>query len=387
MSLIDYCDNLRQREVVDLYEQGYSSRQIADKLNSNDSSHIRRSIRRAKARATQNGDRPEHNMTHPLPEPHKLKRHSVNYVDGAIKQEWVISEPDKERQLELMREAVDALKSEIFPEKATAPPKLCNQDLASCYVISDFHVSQLSWGEECGDEWSTSIAENMLVDWFQSAIQSAPNSHTGILAELGDLLHADGVNLEAVTPESGNILDADIRFQKLVRVVIRALRRVIALMLEKHQCVHVLLCEGNHDTASSVWLREMFCTLYEDEPRVTVDTSPEPFYCIEWGLTSLFFHHQHKAKVADLSRVFAGKFREIFGRTKYSYAHCGHLHHQASKEDQLMIVEQHSTLAARDAHSSRAGHINQRGATSITYSKEFGEVGRITVRPEMVNQG
>ena len=385
MSLEGYAYSDRQRLIARRFDAGKSSYEIAQEIGV-DPASIRSVRRKLENRATQRGDNPDYSIDRPIPDGHKLKGISDMRENEDGKPIWYKFDQDKERQLELMREAVEALKSEILPEKESRPPKLCNQDLASCYVISDFHIGQLSWGEECGDEWGTDIAENMLVRWFESAIQSAPNSHTGILAELGDPLHHDGVNLEAITPASGNILDADTRFQRLVRVVIRALRRVIALMLEKHQLVHVLLCEGNHNIASSVWLRELFQTLYEAEPRVSVDTSPEPFYCVEWGLTSLFFHHQHKAKMSDLSRVFAGKFREMFGRTKYSYAHCGHLHHQASKEDQLMIVEQHSTLAARDAHSSRAGYINQRGATAITYSREFGEVGRVTVRPEMVGR-
>ncbi len=72
----------------------------------------------------------------------------------------------------------------------------------------------------------------------------------------------------------------------------------------------------------------------------------------------------------------------MFGRTKYSYAHMGHLHHIDVKENQMMVVEQHSTLAAKDAHSARGGYLSQRGASVITYSKHEGEVARATIRPE-----
>lgn len=63
----------------------------------------------------------------------------------------------------------------------------------------------------------------------------------------------------------------------------------------------------------------------------------------------------------------------------------GHLHHVESKEDQLMIVEQHPTIAAKDAHATRGGYIAQRGASVITYSKSAGEVSRSTIRPEMIH--
>jgi len=116
---------------------------------------------------------------------------------------------------------------------------------------------------------------------------------------------------------------------------------------------------------------------------VTVDSTETPYYCYEWGKTSLFFHHGHKKKLNDISQVFAGLYREVVGRTEYSYAHIGHLHHVQAKEDSLMIAEQHPTLAAKDAHSARGGYSSMRGASVITYSKCSGEVARQTLRPEI----
>ena len=81
----------------------------------------------------------------------------------------------------------------------------------------------------------------------------------------------------------------------------------------------------------------------------------------------------------------SAKFREIWGNTKFSYAHMGHFHHVDRKEKTLMIVEQHPTLAAADAYASRGGYLSMRSASVITYRKQHGEVGRITLTPEMVS--
>ena len=178
-------------------------------------------------------------------------------------------------------------------------------------------------------------------------------------------------------------MDADTRYQKIVRVAIRCVRAVITKLLTKHKRVHVLMAEGNHDTASSIWLREWLAAVFEDEPRVSVDSSPDPYYCYEHGKTALFFHHGHKRKISDIAPVFAAKFRDTFGRTKHAYAHMGHLHHVDVKESPLMIVEQHRTLAAPDAYASRGGWISGRDAKVITYSKAHGEVGRVTISPAM----
>jgi len=82
--------------------------------------------------------------------------------------------------------------------------------------------------------------------------------------------------------------------------------------------------------------------------------------------------------------VFAGLYRDIFGKTKHSYAHTGHCHHKESKETNLMYLTQHTTLAAKDSHASRGGYQSKRDAKVITYSKKYGEVGSSTISPEMI---
>ena len=329
------------------------------------------------------GIAPESDWTKPVPEGYRVKGVSSLYDgDGQLRAQWVKSQIDPERMEAIVREALAAMSSTIKRAKPVPAPKRTAAPLLNCYVVTDYHLGMLSWHEETGADWDTAIAEDMLVRWFEAAIAQAPAAHTGVLAQLGDFLHWDG--LYAVTPASKHLLDADTRFQKLVRVAIRVLRRVIGLLLNKHERVHLVLAEGNHDPASSIWLREWFAVLFEDEPRVTVDLSPDPYYCVEWGRTALFFHHGHKRKPANVDTVFASKFREVFGRTGHAYAHMGHMHHVDQRETNLMIVEQHRTLAAPDAYAARGGWMSGRDACVITYHREFGEVGRARVSDKML---
>lgn len=183
---------------------------------------------------------------------------------------------------------------------------------------------------------------------------------------------------------SGHVLDADTRYQKLVRYMISMVRCVIEMALEKHSEVKLMLVQGNHDESGMIWLAEMFKSFYSDNPRIEVDTSPDVFKALQFGKTSLFYHHGHKARFDAIESIMISKFRDIFGSTKYSYAHVGHLHHQKTVEGRNMIVEQHQTLAAKDAYASRGGWMSQRGANVIVYSSEFGEVERYTIKPEML---
>jgi hypothetical protein len=334
------------------------------------------------------GYAPEHDMTHEVPEPFSVKGVSTLYTTGEdgqtrVSAQWVKSTQDRSAREALLREAIEAFSEDIPRAPRVDPPKRdLDEALLNLYTITDFHLGMLAWGEETGADWDTAIAEETMVAWFAQAIAQSPPAKVAAFAQLGDLLHYDG--LEAVTPTNRNVLDADTRFQKIVRVAIRVLRRVIGMLLAKYDRVYVLMAEGNHDIASSVWLREWFAALYEDEPRAIVDRSPDPYYCIEHGKTALFFHHGHLSKIGKVDAVLAGKFREVFGRTQHNYAHVGHLHHIDVKETSLMVIEQHRTLAAPDAYASRGGWLAGRDAQVITYHKEWGEVGRVRISAAMV---
>lgn len=296
---------------------------------------------------------------------------------------WHKTDRAEQDRLVAMRAAVDAFKEELpRAAPAVAGARHTRADLLNLFAVSDNHFGMLSWREETGADYDVKIAEQVLLDWFAAAIAQSPDAHTALFGQIGDVMHHD--SLESVTPAHRHVLDADSRLQKVIRVVIRCMRRIIDMLLEKHEHVHVIMASGNHDPASSAWLREMFAVFYENEPRITVDNSPSLYYAYEWGDTALFLHHGHKRGIANVDATMAGMFREMFGRSKYAYAHIGHLHSDEGRKSGLMYVERHETLAAPDAYAAGGGWLSGRSAKVITYSKKFGEVGRHTLRPEMV---
>lgn len=350
---------------------------------------IQEAINRVKDRAAKRGFSPEHNMTNTVPESFGIDKITINYdSQNNVNQQWVRAKVDPAKQKIIMEEARAAFVDTIPRDKISAPLSKkqaaeIDPDKLNLYVITDYHIGMNSWWEETGENWDISIAENLLYAWFKEAVLRTPNAKVGVIGQLGDFLHWDG--LLPLTPASRHVVDADTRYRLIVRVAIRVLRRVIALLLQKHEHVHLICAEGNHDESSSIVLSECFGAFYEDDPRVTVDLTGDIYYCYEWGKTSLFFHHGHRKKVTNVHDVFAAKFREVFGRTKYSYGHIGHLHHAEMKETNLMKVEQHRTLAAKDAYASRGGYLSDREAVAITYSRECGYAGTIAITPEMLD--
>jgi hypothetical protein len=303
-------------------------------------------------------------------------------AQGRVIQQWTKTNEDRASQIIALRTMVDTLKEDLPRIEPTAGPAWINADLLNNYIICDSHFGMLSWKEETGADYNLRIAEQLLLDWFSAAIAMSPAAHTGVFAQLGDLAHHD--SLESVTPAHRHVLDADSRLQKIIRVIIRVIRQIISMLLKKHQHVHIIMASGNHDPASSAWLREMLAAMYENEPRISVDSSPSLYYAYEWGKTALFYHHGHKRNVSNVDTVFAGMFREMYGRCTKSFAHIGHLHSDEGKTTNLMKVERHETLAAPDAFAAGGGWLSGRSAKVITYTKNGGEVFRSILSPEMV---
>lgn len=373
---------VRQGEILKALEEHGSYRATCAALDISVGT-LSNTIARIKFKAAAHGYSPEHDMTRVAPEPFVVRGTSTYYnEEGQVKGQWVKTRIDDSKFQQMLMEAVEAMKEEIPRVSLVDPPPHGNENLLNCYVITDYHLGMLSWGEETGADWDVDIAEHLIIQWFQQAISQSPNAERALFAQLSDFLHFDG--MDAVTPASKHLLDVDTRFSKLVRSAIKVLRTVIDMLLQKHQQVHIIMADANHDPVSQIWLREWFSVLYENEPRITVDKSPNPYNAYEFGKTALFFHHGHKKKVANVSDVFVGMFREMFGRTKQAYAHMGHLHSIDIKENNLMIVEQHRTLAPADAYAARGGWLSGRDAKVITYHKEFGEVSRLTINSDML---
>ena len=371
----------RERQFIDALKVHDSARAASKAMGLNKDA-VGESMRRLQARAARLGIAPGH-FEHGVAPGYLMGKVTVQRAsDGAIERTWERQSPDHSQAMDALRIAVGALVETIDPMPAVPAPNVFNADLCNLFTYSDFHLGMLAQEEEGGADWDLKIAERTLSGSFAMMLAQSPPAHTAVINIQGDMLHTDG--LLPVTPAHRHILDADGRFSRIVAVAIRSIRNLVKMALEKHPAVHLIICEGNHDEASSVWLRLMFQALYENEPRIEVNASELPFYVLEWGQTMLGFHHGHKVKNEQLPLLFAAQFPEVWGRTKRRAVHCGHRHHCDEKEYNGVTVVQHPTIAARDAYAARGGWIADRSVQCITYSKRFGQVGRVFVCPEML---
>ena len=112
----------------------------------------------------------------------------------------------------------------------------------------------------------------------------------------------------------------------MVRTAIRAIRFQIEGMLKKHKKLKLIIEIGNHDPVATIWLMEAFNMFYENEPRVSIDTTPRPFHCFTFGANFIGTHHGDKVKMNLLPIVFASDYATEWGETVYRTIHTGHIH-------------------------------------------------------------
>lgn len=315
-----------------------------------------------------------------IPEGHTVKGISTLVDgDGNTIQTWyktVIDRDNAEGAIESIKNAFDNYKRPKF--KQPEPTKI-DTDTITLYPLPDLHLGLFAWGKETGEDWDMPIA----IDAYQTGMSrinaASPASENAIILGGGDLLHAD--NSENRTMKSGNTLDVDTRYSKVLGMAGELLVYQIELALTKHKTVHVRILPGNHDEHSAIAMTWFLHAWYRETDRVIIDTDPSLFWWFEFGKTMLAATHGHAAKLLDMPAIMASRWREVWGRTEHAYAHGFHVHHKTQRvfEAGGAITESHQAPTAQDAYHHQHGYLAGRSLSSITYHKDAGEIGRARI--------
>ena len=373
----------RQREIIEAVEEHGTQAKAAKALGISLRS-LERVLARAKKAAAKRGHAPDHDMTHTTPEGYKVKGVSTYYDDeGKVRGQWVKTDEDKQARIDSLLERLEEFSWKPAP-KIAKKEKAHDKALCTLLTITDFHLGMYAYAKETGDDWDTDMAAKEYLSAIQEMCDGSPNAHIGILNIQGDFLHWDG--LDAVTPTSKHVLDADTRFSRLIDMSLDVVMMSVEIMLAKFSQVKVIVCEGNHDLVGSMWIRKAIKKIYMKNPRIEVDDTDFPFYAHLHGSIMLAFHHGHKVKNSNLPALFSSepRYRKMWGEAEYTYIHTGHYHHteQMMGEGGGAIVERHPTLSGKDAYAARGGYHSWRAAHAITYHADYGEHRRVTVTPK-----
>jgi hypothetical protein len=376
-SLLPYATDSQARYIRALLEHG-SHRKTAAALGCNRRS-LERSLQCARATAAKRGWSPAHDMTHTVPDGFNVKGVSTLYNgDGEVAAQWVKSNVDDERRIELAREFIAGLAEGV---RGLAKPVKINRknferEILCAYGAGDPHFGMRAWSEETGGaNFDLTIASDEFKAAVSHLIELAPAAENAIFIDVGDTTHAD--SRKNATPQSGHLLDTDSRYQKVVRTTAGIYRFVIDALLRKHQTVDVIVAPGNHSPDTAGWLSFCLSLVYENEPRVRVNLSPSYYLYHRFGNVLLGVTHGDKAaKFRDLAEIMAADRAKDWGETKHRYWFTGHIHHEKEQEFRGCVVRSLNTLAPADSWNAEQGYRSRRQMTRFDMHAEHGEVGR-----------
>lgn len=332
--------------------------------------------------STPNGDfiqqKPERGEEWALPDGHSVKGVSALVdADGRTIQQWIKTkeEPSAVDIAAMLKSAFDDVK----PAEPIPAPLVSEDDLLTLTPLADFHIGLFAWHRETGANWDLSIAERVIGSALDDLIARTPPSGHAIVLGGGDLLHSD--SNENKTAKSGNVLQVDGRYQKVLMTACRLVVRAIDANLARHRHVTVRILPGNHDEHASVAVAYFLLAWYRNEPRVTVDVDPSLFFWFRFGKVLLGATHGHTVKLKDMASIMAHRRAEDWGATVHRFIHGFHIHHSSkyATEGNGVISESHQTPTPQDAWHWGAGFLSGRSMQSISYHREFGEVSRVRV--------
>lgn len=268
---------------------------------------------------------------------------------------------------------------DVQPAEPIAAPTHVYDDLLTLTPLADWHIGLFSWHRETDTNWDLKIAESVIGSAIEDLISRTPPSANAIILGGGDLLHSD--NNENKTARSGNVLQVDGRYQKVLMTACRLVVRSIDASLKRHGHVTVRILPGNHDEHASVAVAYFLLAWYRNEPRVTVDVDPSLFFWFRFGKVMIGATHGHTVKLKDMVSIMAHRRAEDWGATRHRFVHGFHIHHSSkfASEGGGVISESHQTPTPQDAWHFGSGFLSGRSMQSISYHKEYGEVSRVRV--------
>jgi hypothetical protein len=302
---------------------------------------------------------------------------TVQRGPSGVERVWERQSPDADAQAERLEAIKAALLEGLEPLKPLAAPVRTDDDLLTVYPQGDPHAGLYSWKDETGHTFDLVEFERITKAAIDRLVASAPPSAHALYIDLGDSLHADN---NASRTKSGHHLDTHGRHAEVVRANIRCKRHHIARMLEKHWHVTVRINPGNHDGITALMLAEMMAAIYENEPRVTVVTSPNPYWFYGFGANLIGTTHGDGAKGANLPLLMAVDAPALWLASEHGSRvwFVGHVHHKDIKDHPGVTVEYCRTLAAPDIWSHASGYRSKRSIEAVTYHRDDGEEERHT---------
>jgi len=317
----------------------------------------------------------------PLPPTMAMTNTTVHYRNGEVIQEWRRLNPSVQQMGDIVEGLCERVKG-----KGRAPirkaKKTDGENVLFEMDIFDAHVGMFADEKETLDKnYDCDIAAKAMVDVAERLAARATRPKKCVLVFGGDMLHSDTRNNR--TEQSGNVLDVDTRYHRIIEYIIKACRDVVQICASVAEEVEIIILQGNHSWHSEAWLAHVLDAYYCDCPNIKVLMSRSPRKKMVFGNNLLVWAHGDKIASNKWAMIIAAEFAEDWGRTKYRHLKTGHRHHKMTiaplmiDEQSGLLVEVLEALCATDSYHANAGYIgSQKGASAFEYHLKHGLMTR-----------
>jgi len=358
----------RQCQIMDMRAE-MPEADVAATLNINPRT-IRQGIANTKGKLAQWGYTETFNATRFVDPGQHIKGKSTYTKDDEGNPVWIKTdrEIEQKKALELFTES---LCSQIKPAKPQPKTKRkLPSDIMPAIFIGDAHLGMYAYAPETKhSDFDTDIAANHIKRAIDYLVDSAPEAEQGLLAEMGDFMHADSSLNKTF---KGTDVDIDTRYERILDIAGEVMAYAIDKMLTKFKKVIVVIVKGNHNPDSAVAVQKIVKAYYRNEPRVDVLRTSSKFHYLEYGKWLLGFNHGDTMKAPKLVSILARDMAAAWGRTTHRMWCLGHFHHQDVLELDGCIVQKFGALPPPDAWHASMGFSSGQVMQMIVFKRAGG---------------
>lgn len=295
---------------------------------------------------------------------------------------WKKYDTDNQKRYDAIKKAIVRLANSV-PSKppVSLTEATTEDDLLVKYNIGDAHLGLHAWERDAGSDFDLGIGIDMLNGAIHHLVSTTPKASIAIIQNLGDYYHSDNQNEET---RSGNKLDVDGRWAKVMEAGVIAMTTIIEVALAKHKKVVYIGCRGNHDDHTAMMLAVCLKSQFKDNPRVEIMDSVPMFHYYKFGTNMLCSTHGHTVKPDRLPLIAAVDEPQMWADTTNRHWSVGHIHHKTVQEFPGITVSSYNTMAASDSWHRDSGYRSNRTMTATIYHRHNGTVGTNEVNPSML---
>lgn len=286
--------------------------------------------------------------------------------------------PPKQEELAVARLLDDLRKASPKVPKLRRKPGPKSDACMLEVSVFDLHLGMVTQKGSADADYDMDTAEQLYLWAIEELIRGASGYEIEkILFPMGnDYMHVDtpGHTTTKGTFQAESAFFHTI-FERGMRLLIAAIDR-----LKEVAPVHIVVIPGNHDETSAIHMGYVIAAYYHNDPNVVVDTGPDPYKFVEYGVNLIGFEHGNGQKQVRMAALMAQECRDAWARTVYREWHFGDQHRKGGFEEQGVSMEFLPSLVPGNYwHRKQTFNNQKRGAMAFVWSKRRGPVSRLQV--------